>query len=49
VSNGANFSVSSEAKSLGTAGEGQIVQVRTSSGSVVSGTAKAGGVVQVAF
>jgi flagella basal body P-ring formation protein FlgA len=49
VSNGANFSVSSEAKSLGTAGEGQIVQVRTSSGSVVSGTARAGGVVQVAF
>jgi flagellar basal body P-ring formation protein FlgA len=49
VSNGANFSVSSEAKSLGTAGEGQIVQVRTTSGKVVSGTARAGGVVEVAL
>jgi flagella basal body P-ring formation protein FlgA len=49
VSNGSNFSVSSEAKALGTAGEGQVVQVRTSSGSVVSGTARPGGVVEVSF
>jgi flagella basal body P-ring formation protein FlgA len=49
VSNGPNFSVSSEAKSLGNAAEGQVVQVRTGSGGVVSGTARAGGVVEVSF
>jgi flagella basal body P-ring formation protein FlgA len=49
VSNGNGFSVSSEAKAIGTAGEGQVVQVRTPSGSVVSGTARAGGLVEVAF
>lgn len=49
VSRGANFSVSGEAKSLGNAAEGQVVQVRTSSGSVVSGTARSGGVVEVSF
>jgi flagella basal body P-ring formation protein FlgA len=49
VSNGSNFSVSSEAKSLGNAAEGQVVQVRTGAGGVVSGTARAGGVVEVAF
>jgi flagella basal body P-ring formation protein FlgA len=49
VSSGANFSVSAEAKAIGTAAEGQVVQVRTASGSVVSGTARAGGVVSVSF
>jgi flagella basal body P-ring formation protein FlgA len=49
VSNGNGFSVSSEAKAIGTAGEGQVVQVRTPNGSVVSGTARAGGLVEVAF
>jgi flagella basal body P-ring formation protein FlgA len=49
VSNGKGFSVSSEGKAIGNAGEGQVVQVRTSSGTVVSGTAKAGGMVEVAF
>ncbi|WP_020654788.1 flagellar basal body P-ring formation chaperone FlgA [Massilia niastensis] len=47
VSRGANFSVSAEAKAIGTAGEGQVVQVRTQSGTVVSGTARAGGQVEV--
>jgi len=46
---GNGFSVSGEGKAIGNAGEGQVVQVRTSSGSVVSGTAKAGGMVEVAF
>jgi flagellar basal body P-ring formation protein FlgA len=49
VSKGVGFSVSSEAKAIGTAAEGQVVQVRTSSGSVVSGKAGPGGVVDVSF
>lgn len=49
VSNGSGFSVSGEGKAIGNAGEGQVVQVRTSGGSVISGTAKAGGMVEVAF
>jgi flagella basal body P-ring formation protein FlgA len=49
VSSGDGFSVSGEARSIGTAGEGQLVQVRTASGAILSGTARAGGVVQVGF
>jgi flagella basal body P-ring formation protein FlgA len=49
VSNGNGFSVSAEAKSIGTAGEGQVVQVRTPSGAILSGTARAGGLVEVGF
>ena len=49
VLNGNGFYVSTEGRAIGTAGEGQVVQVRTPSGTVVSGTAKAGGMVEVAF
>lgn len=49
VLNGNNFSVSSEGRAIGNAGEGQVVQVRTASGTVVSGTARTGGMVEVAF
>ncbi|MGB9107528.1 MAG: flagellar basal body P-ring formation chaperone FlgA [Telluria sp.] len=49
VLNGNGFNVSTEGRAIGTAGEGQVVQVRTPSGTVVSGTAKAGGMVEVAF
>jgi len=49
VSNGNGFSVSGEGRAIGGAGEGQIVQVRTASGAVVSGTAKAGGTVEIAL
>jgi flagella basal body P-ring formation protein FlgA len=49
VLNGNGFSVASEGRAIGSAGEGQVVQVRTASGTVVSGTAKAGGMVEVAF
>jgi flagellar basal body P-ring formation protein FlgA len=49
VTSGNGFSVSAEGKAIGNAGDGQIVQVRTPAGSVVSGTARAGGMVEVAF
>lgn len=49
VSAGAGFSVSAEGRAIGTAAEGQVVQVRTPSGAIVSGTARAGGLVEVAF
>ncbi|MDN5934861.1 MAG: flagellar basal body P-ring formation protein FlgA [Nitrosospira sp.] len=47
VSNGRGFRVSAEGKALGNALEGQLVQVRSASGSVVSGVARAGSVVEV--
>ncbi len=47
VTRGTNFSVSAEGRAIGTAGEGQVVQVRTPSGSMVSGTARTGGIVEV--
>ena len=49
VSRGENFSVSGEGKAIGNAGEGQVVQVRTPRGAIVSGTARAGGIVEVAL
>ncbi len=47
VSSGKGFSVSAEARAIGTASDGQIVQVRTPAGVVLSGIAKAGGLVEV--
>lgn len=47
VSRGENFSVSGEGKAIGNAAEGQVVQVRTPRGAIVSGTARAGGIVEV--
>jgi len=47
VSHGSNFSVSSEAKAINKASEGQVVQVRTLSGRVLSGTARADGLVEI--
>lgn len=49
VSRGAGFSVSGEGKALNNAQEGQVVQVRTPSGQTVSGIARPGGVVEVAY
>jgi flagella basal body P-ring formation protein FlgA len=49
VSSGAGFSVSAEARAIGTAAEGQVVQARTQGGTIVSGVARAGGVVEVAI
>jgi flagella basal body P-ring formation protein FlgA len=47
ISNGPGFSVSAEGRALTNAAEGQVVQVRTPSGAMLSGTAKAGGIVEV--
>jgi flagella basal body P-ring formation protein FlgA len=47
VSHGENFSVSGEGKAIGNAAEGQVVQVRTPRGAIISGTARNGGIVEV--
>jgi len=47
ISNGDGFRVSTEAQALNNASEGQLVKVKISSGQVLSGTAKVGGVVEV--
>ena len=49
VSAGPGFKVSAEAKAVGNAGDGQVVQVRTAGGQNISGIARAGGMVEVAF
>ena len=49
ISNGPGFSVSAEGRAIGNASEGQVVQVRTPSGQQISGIARAGGLVEVAF
>lgn len=49
VSAGPGFKVSAEAKAVGNAADGQVVQVRTAGGQNISGIARAGGMVEVAF
>jgi flagellar basal body P-ring formation protein FlgA len=49
VSSGRGFSVTAEGKALGNAVDGQIVQVRSASGPVVSGIARMGAVVEVSY
>lgn len=49
VSSGSGFSVSAEARAMSSAGDGQVVRVKTSSGQQISGIAKQGGLVEVAF
>lgn len=49
VSAGAGFRVSAEARALNNANDGQIAQARTASGQVISGIAKAGGIVEVTY
>jgi flagellar basal body P-ring formation protein FlgA len=48
-SKGPGFVVRAEGKALTQAADGQVVQVRSASGSTVSGIARAGGVVDVTF
>ena len=49
VTTGNGFSASAEARAIGSAGAGQVVQVRTPAGAILSGVAKAGGLVEVVF
>ncbi len=49
LSSGVGFTVSNEGKALNNATEGQIAQVRTASGQVVSGVARSPGVVEVSY
>ncbi len=49
VSGGPGFKVSAEARAIGSAGDGQVVQVRTPGGTIISGVAKPGGLVEVVF
>ncbi len=49
VALGAGFRIASDGKALGNASDGQVVLVRTQAGRSVSGIARAGGQVEVAF
>lgn len=49
LSRGAGFAVSSEGKALANAAEGQVVQIRMSSGQTVSGVAKSDGSIEINF
>ncbi len=49
LSGGNGFRVSAEGRALNNAQEGQLAQVRTNGGQTVSGVARAGGTVEVAF
>jgi flagella basal body P-ring formation protein FlgA len=49
VSRGPGFQVSNEGKALNQGTDGQVIQVRLASGQVVSGIARAGGIVEVGF
>lgn len=49
VSRGAGFEVANEGRALNNGADGQVVQVRLHTGQVVSGIARAGGIVEVGF
>lgn len=49
VSAGPGFRVSSEGRAVSNAGEGQVAQARTPNGQIVSGIAKAGGIVEISY
>lgn len=46
---GKGFRISAEGKAMGSAGDGDIVQVKVASGELISGVARAGGKVEVTF
>jgi len=49
TSSGPGFTVTAEARALNNAAEGQVAQARTASGQVVSGVARAGGIIEVTY
>lgn len=49
VSRGNGFEVSNEGRALSNASEGQLAQVRMANGQIVSGMAKAGGVIDISY
>ena len=49
ISNGVGFQITTEGRALNNASEGELVQAKTASGQVVSGAAKAGGIVEIAY
>lgn len=49
VGSGTGFNVSAEGRAMNRAGDGESVRVRLSNGQVVTGTARAGGVVEMRF
>ncbi|EJM95444.1 flagellar basal body P-ring formation chaperone FlgA [Herbaspirillum sp. YR522] len=49
VSNGPGFQISTEARALTNATEGQMAQARTAAGQVVSGIARSGGILEINY
>lgn len=49
ITNGPGFRISGEGRAVSNANEGQIAQARTTAGQLVSGIARAGGVLEVRF
>jgi flagella basal body P-ring formation protein FlgA len=49
ISKGQGFTVSAEGQAMANANEGQVVQVKVTSGQVITGVAKIGGQVEVGF
>jgi len=49
TSTGRGFRISAEGRAMGSAGEGEIVQVKVASGELISGVARNGGQVEVTF
>jgi flagella basal body P-ring formation protein FlgA len=49
VSTGTGFQITVEGRALSNASEGQIAQVKTANGQVVSGVARAGGIVEINY
>jgi flagella basal body P-ring formation protein FlgA len=49
VTSGPGFKVSTDGRAMNNASEGQIAQARTQNGQLISGVARLGGVVEVAY
>lgn len=49
VGAGSGFQVTTEGLALNTAGEGQVAKAKTSSGQLVSGIARVGGIIEISF